>query len=48
MQDLLDDVEKKSENLIKPEDYEVFIRASAKLLDMLKYKYVSAQEKIET
>ena len=47
MQGLLDELENRSEDLIKPEDYEVFIRATAKLIDLMKYKYVSAQEKGE-
>ena len=47
MQGLLDELENRSEDLIKPEDYEVFIRATAKLIDLMKYKYVSAQEKVK-
>ena len=47
MQGLLEDVDGESENSIRPEDYEVYIRATAKLIDLLKYKYVSAQEKGE-
>ena len=47
MQSLLDELENRSEDLIKPEDYEVFIRATAKLIDLMKYKYVSAQEKVK-
>ena len=47
MQGLLEDVDGESEDSIRPEDYEVYIRATAKLIDLLKYKYVSAQEKGE-
>ena len=47
MQGLLDELENRSEDLIKPEDYEVFIRATAKIIDLMKYKYVSAQEKVK-
>ena len=47
MQGLIDELENRSEDLIKPEDYEVFIRATAKLIDLMKYKYVSAQEKVK-
>ena len=46
MQGLLEELENRSEDFLKPEDYEVFIRATAKLIDLLKYKYVSAQEKV--
>ena len=48
MQGLLEELENRSEDFIKPEDYEVFIRATAKLIDLLKYKYVSAQEMVKT
>ena len=47
MQGLLEDVDGESEDSIRPEDYEIYIRATAKLIDLLKYKYVSAQEKGE-
>ena len=47
MQGLLEELENRSEDTIKPEDYEVFIRATAKLIDLMKYKYVSAQEKVK-
>ena len=47
MQGLLDELGNRSEDLFKPEDYEVFIRATAKLIDLMKYKYVSAQEKVK-
>ena len=47
MQGLLDELENRSEDFIQPEDYEIFIRATAKLIDLMKYKYVSAQEKVK-
>lgn len=47
MQGLLEELENKSKDFIKPDDYEIFIRATAKLIDLMKYKYVSAQEKVK-
>jgi len=47
VQSLLEELENRSKDFIKPEDYEIFIRATAKLIDLMKYKYVSAQEKVK-
>lgn len=47
VQGLLEEVGGESGDSILPENCEVYIRATAKLIDLLKYKYVSAQEKGE-